>query len=197
MNKHQNLDKFDDHLFIAFSIIIGLAITSFLENIALIIKNWDNVELYYLQIFWAFTMFFYAIQFWWGLWKYQDIKWNFKVFLLFTGIAISLFLGNNIIFPEFEIGQFISLRLYYYQIHSWFFAVYCFWTIVVVTRSITVGKRPITGKVNMSYYVGIIGTLSLAIIGSQKYHEFMVFPSLGLMLLQLGRYWEMRRKTID
>jgi len=186
MNIQQKNEKFDDHLFVALSVIIGLAITSFLENIALLIKNRALVEFYYPQMILAFIVFFWAIQFWWGLWKFQDIKWNFQTFFLFVGLATSLFLMNNLIFPEFEIGQAISIRSYYYQIHSWFYAISCFWFILSIIKGVSIKYRPLFSKVNLAYGAGLIFSFILLGSNNSTLHEILilisiVFPIIGVV----------------
>ena len=123
MAQKTDLSKFDDHLFVTLSIIVGLALASALESWVQIIRNLAYTELFHLHAGYSFFAFIWAVQFWWGLWKYQNIKWNFQRFLLFLFIAISIFLANELAYPEIVNGEFISLKDYYFSIRPWFF--YC------------------------------------------------------------------------
>ena len=180
------MEKFDDHLFVALSVIIGLAITSFLENIALLIKNRAIVEFYFPPVVLAFILFFWAIQFWWGLWKFQDIEWKFQTFLLFVGLATSLFLMINLIFPEIEMGQAISIRSYYYQIYPWFYATSSIWFILSIIKGVSIKYRALFSKVNLGYGAGFIFSLILLLSSNSQLHEILILISIGFPVIGLA-----------
>jgi hypothetical protein len=184
MNKKQN---FDNHLFVALSIIIGVAVTSALESWTLIIRNLDFIELSFLQAFWALWAFFYAIQFWWGLWKYQEIKWDFNNFLLFLLIAISIFLLNDLIYPQIVLGEKISLGQYYYEIRPWYFGTFFILMLLTVLRSLYVAKRKIFDKVNIGYYFSMVLTAIGGLNEDPDFHRVGVVLGVFLFVFLVNK----------
>jgi len=187
MAKKQSKQKFDDHLFVALSIIIGLAITSALESWTLIIKNLATIEISYFHSVWSLWAFFYAIQFWWGLWKYQDIRWDFGKFLLFLSMSVSIFLLNDLIYPDFVSGARLSLRDYFFEIRPWFFAVFSFLLLLTIVRSIRIANRDRRDKINIAYYFSLLLSVVAALSDSLVLHNVGIAMGLGLFLFIAGR----------
>jgi hypothetical protein len=187
MAKKQGNQKFDDHLFVALSIIIGFAITSALESWTLIIKNLATIEMSYFHYFWSAWAFFYAIQFWWGLWKYQDIQWNFREFLLFLSMAIIIFLLNDLIYPEIVSGEAILLREYFFAVRPWFFGLFSILLGLTLVRSIRIAKRTRGDRINIAYYFSIILGILATLSDSVLLHNAGIALGAGLFLFITGR----------
>lgn len=187
MAKKKGNQKFDDHLFVALSIIIGFAITSALESWTLIIKNLATIEMSYFHSFWSVAVFFWAIQYWWGLWKYQDIQWNFRMFLLFLSMAITIFLLNDLIYPEIVNSDPISLRDYFFSIRPWFFGVFSILLTLTLVRSIRIVKRSMSDQTNIAYYISIILGILATLSDNVVLHNLGIAIGLGLFLSIAGR----------
>jgi hypothetical protein len=179
--------KFDDHLFVALSIIIGLAITSALESWSLIIKNFANIQIGHQHLFWAVVAFYWAVQYWWGLWKYQDIQWGFSNFLLFLSMSVTIFLLNDLIYPEIVEGKALSLADYYFDIHPWYFGVLSLLILLTIFRSIRVAKRAVKDKVNILYYFSLLLSIIAAISSSPAFHNIGIAISIALIIFVAGR----------
>lgn len=156
--------KFDEHLFVALSIIIGFALASALESWTQIIRNLAFIEIGHQHLFWSIVAFYWAIQYWWGLWKYQNIQWDFANFLLFLSMSVSIFLLNDLIYPEFVRGEALSLTDYFFEIRPWFFGDFSLLIVLIIIRSVRITQRSVKDKVNILYYfsllLAIIGTIS-------------------------------------
>ena len=185
MEKQQ--EQFDNHLFVLFSIIIGLALTDFLEGIALLILNWERVEFYWVHTFSAIVVFLFSLQFWWGLWKYQSINWSFVNLLLFLGICSTIFLLNKMIFPDILPGQsIISLKDHYFDIRAPFWFTYLGWGILTLARSITILKRSTLARQNIMYVIAIGAALTLAINAEESTHVTLTIVGLIVMIISVG-----------
>jgi len=194
MSNQLDFPKLADHLFVALSIIIGLALTSALESWTQIIRNLANTEIYYLHVLYSFVAFVWAIQFWWGLWKYQDIQWSFPNFILFLTIAILVFLLNDLIYPQVVQGEPISLRQYYFEIRPWFFGALSLSLLLVTFRSVTLTKRPIVHRTNLGYLIALAFTFSLIFSNNMILHNLSVIGYLILLFHISKDWWDLNLK---
>ena len=75
-----------EYIFIAVSIILGLAITRLLRTAAAIVRARDRVTFHWSSGLWAFSVMLYILQLWWIGWGLRVIEdWTFLDFILVFG----------------------------------------------------------------------------------------------------------------
>lgn len=72
-----------EYIFIAISIILGLAITRLLHTVGMITRAHDRVVFHWSSAVWAFSVMLYILQFWWIGWGLASItEWTFLDFMV-------------------------------------------------------------------------------------------------------------------
>lgn len=72
-----------EYIFIAVSIILGLAITRLLHNAALITRKRNRVVFHWSSALWAFSVLLYILQLWWVGWGLRVVEdWTFLDFIV-------------------------------------------------------------------------------------------------------------------
>ena len=72
-----------EYIFIAVSIILGLAITRLLRTAAALVRARDRVTFHWSSALWAFSVMLYILQLWWIGWGLRVIDdWTFLDFII-------------------------------------------------------------------------------------------------------------------
>lgn len=72
-----------EYIFIAVSIILGLAITRLLNTMAVLTRAYDRVGFHWSSAIWAFSILLYILQLWWVGWGLREIEaWKFLDFIV-------------------------------------------------------------------------------------------------------------------
>ena len=72
-----------EYIFIAVSIILGLAITRLLHTATMIIRAHARVVFHWSSLIWAFSILLYILQLWWVGWGLRAIEeWTFLDFII-------------------------------------------------------------------------------------------------------------------
>ena len=72
-----------EYIFIAVSIILGLAITRLLHTMAMITRAHKQVIFHWSSLVWAFSIMLYILQLWWVGWGLRTIEeWTFLDFIV-------------------------------------------------------------------------------------------------------------------
>ncbi|RZV50374.1 MAG: hypothetical protein EX270_11520, partial [Pseudomonadales bacterium] len=72
-----------EYIFIAVSIILGLAITRLLHAVAMLTRAHDRVVFHWSSAIWAFSILLYILQLWWVGWGLREINdWRFLDFIV-------------------------------------------------------------------------------------------------------------------
>ncbi len=80
-----------EYVFIAVSIILGLAITRLLHHVAILVRIHTRVTFHWPTAIWALSVMAFILQFWWVGWGLREVTdWEFADFLvlIFGGIFI-------------------------------------------------------------------------------------------------------------
>lgn len=87
-----------EYIFIAVSIILGLAITRFLHTVAMITRAHKRVIFHWAPAIWTCSIMLYALQLWWVGWGLRVIEqWEFLDF-------IALVFGSSCIYGAAEMA---------------------------------------------------------------------------------------------
>ena len=78
-----------EYVFVAISIILGLAITRLLHTIAMLIRVHRKVTFHWSTALWGLCVLAYVLQFWWVGWGLRDLdSWHFGDFVVLIVGAI-------------------------------------------------------------------------------------------------------------
>ena len=81
-----------EYIFIAVSIILGLAITRLLHTAAALTRVHDRVIFHWSSALWAFNILIYILQLWWIGWGLRIIEvWTFSDFIVLTFGSIFIY----------------------------------------------------------------------------------------------------------
>lgn len=72
-----------EYVFVAVSILLGLAITRLLHHVALLVRIHTRVTFHWATALWALSVMAYILQFWWVGWELREVaQWEFLDFLV-------------------------------------------------------------------------------------------------------------------
>lgn len=72
-----------EYIFIAVSIILGLAITRLLNNAAMLLRGREHISFHWSSAIWAFSIMLYILQLWWIGWGLRVLQeWQFTDFIV-------------------------------------------------------------------------------------------------------------------
>ena len=92
-----------EYIFIAVSIILGLAITRLLRTAAALVRARDRVTFHWSSGLWAFSVMLYILQLWWIGWGLRVIDdWTFLDFII-------LVFGSSCLYGAAEMALTLSL----------------------------------------------------------------------------------------
>ncbi len=81
-----------EYIFIAVSIILGLAITRLLHTAAMITRAHDRVVFHWSSALWAFSVLIYILQLWWVGWGLRIVEdWTFLDFMVLVFGSIFIY----------------------------------------------------------------------------------------------------------
>jgi hypothetical protein len=81
-----------EYLFIAVSIILGLAITRLLHTVAMLIRAKERVRFHWSTAIYALSVLVYILQFWWVGWGLRELsEWSFLDFLVLVLGSICIY----------------------------------------------------------------------------------------------------------
>jgi len=81
-----------EYIFIAVSIILGLAITRLLHTVAMLTRAYKRVIFHWSSAIWAFSIMLYILQLWWVGWGLRVIEeWTFQNFIVLVFGSASLY----------------------------------------------------------------------------------------------------------
>lgn len=92
-----------EYVFVAVSIILGLAIARLLQAAGMLIRVHHQVRFHWASALWALCVMAYALQFWWVGWGLHDVKtWSFVDFLVLIFGSICVYLAAEMALPGLE-----------------------------------------------------------------------------------------------
>lgn len=101
-----------EYIFIAVSIILGLAITRLLHTMAMITRAHDRVIFHWSSAIWAFSILLYILQLWWVGWGLRVIEqWTFQDFIVLVFGSASLYGAAEMALTSPEEGAIDMLKV--------------------------------------------------------------------------------------
>ena len=100
-----------EYIFVAVSIILGLAITRLLHAVALLIRAHRQVTFHWSTALWGISIMAYILQLWWVGWGLRDVElWTFTDFLVLIFGSICIYGAAEMALPVPEAGSLDFLR---------------------------------------------------------------------------------------
>jgi zinc transporter ZupT len=92
-----------EYIYVAVSIILGLAITRLLHNVAMLIRAHRRVRFHWSTALWAVSVLAYALQLWWVGWGlHEKTEWTFVNFLMLVTGSICIYGAAEMAMPGTE-----------------------------------------------------------------------------------------------
>ena len=89
-----------EYVFVAISIILGLAITRLLHNVGLLIRAHRSVRFHWSTALWGICVMTYSLQLWWVGWGLRDLDtWSFSSFAILTAGSIFVYGAAEMALP--------------------------------------------------------------------------------------------------
>lgn len=74
-----------EYVFVAISIILGLAITRLLHTVGMLIRAHRRVNFHWSTAVWGLCVMFYSLQLWWVGWELHTVtEWSFQDYAVLT-----------------------------------------------------------------------------------------------------------------
>lgn len=90
-----------EYIFIAISIILGLAITRLLSTVAEMIRAHRHVTFHWATALWAISVMFFILQLWWVGWELRSYEvWEFLDFFTLVIAAIFVYGAAELALPR-------------------------------------------------------------------------------------------------
>jgi hypothetical protein len=100
-----------EYVFVAVSIILGLAITRLLHAVAMLIRAHKQVEFHWSTAVLGLSIMAYVLQLWWIGWGLRDLQiWTFTDFLVLIVGSICIYGAAEMALPVPEAGSLNFLR---------------------------------------------------------------------------------------
>lgn len=101
-----------EYIFVAVSIILGLAITRLLHTMAMITRAHSRVIFHWSSAIWAFSIMLYILQLWWVGWGLRVIEnWAFQDFIVLVFGSASLYGAAEMALTSPEEGVLDMLKM--------------------------------------------------------------------------------------
>jgi hypothetical protein len=89
-----------EYVFVAVSIILGLAITRLLHTVAMLIRAKSRVTFHWASATYALSVMAYILQLWWGGWGLRQLDdWAFSDFLILVVGSICIYGAAEMALP--------------------------------------------------------------------------------------------------
>ena len=100
-----------EYIFIAISIILGLAITRLLHTAAMLTRSHHRVVFHWSSTLWALSVLIYILQLWWIGWGLRNVEsWTFIDFLVLVFGSILVYGSAEMALPSPDNKQFDMLH---------------------------------------------------------------------------------------
>jgi len=126
------------------SLVLGIGVAHLLQAVATVIRHRASLEVDWIPLVWAASIFVLVPSFWWALWDFREVDWTFAGFLYLTVCPAVLYVAMTLVLPQdiaerreplgtafeeirvpfmFLMGLFVALVTW----DGWFLAGEAFW----------------------------------------------------------------------
>ena len=141
-----------------FSVVLGMSVGQLMTAIADLIEHRHRVRSYWVQVAWVVTLLLMQAQAWWGLWDLRGVsEWNIVGFMLIVIYMAAIYLLTRLALPRPNgATERIDLRVHYYNVHRYFFAIVLVTSVLAVLLNIAVFNTGFLNPIQFVPYVFIV-----------------------------------------
>lgn len=125
-----------EYLTVFTAIVFGYVGAEYFEGWGSIIKNRNNIKVYWQHLLWtifAFTMF---IQNWWGIWPRTAYINEGIFFFMYSLVPIFIFyLISAVLFPDFKSQDEVDMKEHFYNNTRWLFSLFAIYFVITIISS--------------------------------------------------------------
>lgn len=177
-----------EYLTVLISVVVGLAVTSFLTNIVRIIHVRFDVTISWVQLLWAATILIWTVAFWWFTFVLaEQQQWTFPMFVFLLAYSTFLFFLMALLFPE-GVPADHDYRAQFMRNRFWFFGVLLVFLCLDVADYVIKHSKDVSiiGHLPYAAFAGPLIVLSLLALRTSNllYHRaFAVYAALAVLTM--------------
>ena len=153
-----------EYIFIAISIVLGLAMARLLHSAALLVRAYNRVSFHWSTTLWGLCIFIYILQLWWVGWGLRLVTdWSFIDFLALVIGSIFIFGAAELALPteDYDVSDDSELNF--------------------LTHSRTLGR---VSAASMLGYFAVGPYVNVTMFGNPSLPSY-AFPAVGGLLMAL------------
>mgnify|MGYP001821986542 FL=1 len=153
-----------EYIFIAISIVLGLAMARLLHSAALLVRAYNRVSFHWSTTLWGLCIFIYILQLWWVGWGLRLVTdWSFLDFLALVIGSIFIFGAAELALPteDYDVSDDSELDF--------------------LTHSRTLGR---VSAASMLGYFAVGPYVNVTMFGNPSLPSY-AFPAVGGLLMAL------------
>ena len=121
---------------VALSFVLGLGVTRLLLGFIHIFRIRDRLQVHWIPLVWATSVFIYQVQFWWAVFELNAAltQWTHAAFITLMAHTLLLFVAGALVLPASEQDDHDKLLDYFQEDGRWSllalgaYSVLSFWT---------------------------------------------------------------------
>ncbi|HNW43680.1 MAG TPA: hypothetical protein PKI19_04195 [Elusimicrobiales bacterium] len=172
---------------VAYSMIIGLAITVLLSKFGQLIQNRRRIRFHWLPVYWALMLFLIQVQVLWSMWGFRSLpQWHLFSFFLILLLTVFVYLPATVVLPDSYGDDTAADLLGFFNGHRRaFFILFAFVPFVSFLINAFLFRAPLLsyGCLLPAAAVFLLGSGAAA--GSGAYQAFLPVPMTAMVLVFL------------
>jgi hypothetical protein len=117
-----------EYLAVSFSIVLSFAVVRILAGIS---DVFARGRVYWVHAAWVLHLLLFLAYYWWNIWSYRDVSWNFITFLTtLAGISLIYYQVATVI-PAVPAGV-ASWQEHFYTVRTQFFGAQIAWALTIL-----------------------------------------------------------------
>ena len=171
-----------DFLSVIFSVVIGLGLSQLLASIALAFESRKRVVLDWICCTWAFTVFLFLVEAWWGLWALRTAtSWTYASFLLLVLYQSALFIMSMLVLPRSYETERVSQAEHFQVVRPLFFSALAVVSVSAFVVNALLFAIPLLSTFAVLPVLGAIVALTAIKFSNRRYQALVaVFFAMAL-----------------
>lgn len=177
-----------EHLFVLFSIIVGLGVTELLSSLHDLLHPSTRVRWHWLPVLWACMAFQAIVFWWWAMFSYTALAFpNFFGMILLLLAPVSLYLIATSVLPDLTPGQSVDLDTFYMANRRRLFGL------MAVHTSVLLLQMSVLSEVSFGNYVwgaiSLVVLITLARSENRRVHGALTILTVLMNETGIVLYW--------
>ncbi len=156
-----------EFILVMVSLILAIGVTHLLRGVAAIVQNRETLQLDWVPLTWAASLFILSALHWWSLWDFRVVEWTFPDFFFvllaptFLYVAVSILVSPDLAAP----GN--SMAASFERVRLPFMVVMVALALATGWDGWVLGVEPAWNSLRI-VQVGVIGTLLVGAASSKR-----------------------------